>query len=146
MVTIYLSASNTVGSYLIRFFTWSRWSHVFIADGDDAIEAHWRHGVRRKPLKSLLEDVSRYAKVEVSTGADEAVLEAVRAQIGKPYDYSAILGFLFRRDWQKETAWECAELVAFGFDRAGKPVFRSEDMSRITPGDWWNIHPVRLAS
>ena len=34
----------------------------------------------------------------------------LRAQIGKPYDFEAILGIVAQRDWRKDKAWMCSEL------------------------------------
>lgn len=145
MLTLYLTASRTVGSFLIRAFTWSKWSHVFIQDGDNAIEAHWMHGVRSVPLEEALRPAKRMAKVQVAVKDEQAVLEAIRAQIGKPYDYLAIVGFLFRnRKWNEDDAWECAELIAHGFDKAGEPLFRSDSVPRIVPEHFWLLAPGRL--
>ena len=34
-----------------------------------------------------------------------------RAQIGLPYDMTAILGFVVNRNWQRSGSWFCSELV-----------------------------------
>jgi uncharacterized protein YycO len=144
MITLYLTASRTFGGYAIQLFTWSKWSHIAIEDGDHLIEAHWRYGVRRVPKEEGLKKVSRMAVIKVETKNDEAVLKACRSQVGKPYDYSAILSFLIRRDWQEDDAWQCAELIAWAFAMAGEPIFRPDSVSRITPAHWWLVAPNRL--
>lgn len=40
-------------------------------------------------------------------------------QIGKPYDTSAIWGFVFGRDWREQDSWICSELQAAALEHAG---------------------------
>jgi hypothetical protein len=60
----------------------------------------------------------------------------VRAQVGKPYDWRAILAFAFDRDWRNTDAWFCSELIASGLETAG--FFRRPlptQSNKITPRD-----------
>jgi hypothetical protein len=58
----------------------------------------------------------------------------VNSQIGKPYDKTGIMAFVFGRDWQEDDSWFCSELVASGLEKSGyfpyKPVSPS---NKITP-------------
>jgi uncharacterized protein YycO len=59
------------------------------------------------------------------------------AQIGKPYDYLAILGFMFRKPLQKPSRWFCSELVFAACQAAGIKL-----LARIPP---WKVSPDLLA-
>jgi hypothetical protein len=40
------------------------------------------------------------------------------AQVGKPYDNTAIEAFVFGRDWRQDDAWFCSELAAACLEQA----------------------------
>lgn len=127
-------------AFLIRAVTWSQFSHVAIIDGDEVIEAAWPR-VRRSKLLDVLKTHPVYRIAHFNTPDDVAVLDAARSQIGKPYDATALIGLLFRRDWQESDRWFCSELVAWAFDKAGFPLFRPETLHRVTPQHLWMLHP-----
>ena len=85
-----------------------------------------------------------WALVELLCADPEAVIAAIAAQIGKPYDYTAILGLGLHRDWQENDSWFCSELVAWGFNAAGHPLFRGECVRRITPQHLWMLAPAAI--
>ena len=142
MVTVILASSSKIGGLLIRLFTWSRWSHAGILDGDKVIEAVASGGVRETSFAEFTERYKRGAVVFIPCPDSARVIAAARSQIGKPYDWSAIFGFVFRRDWGKPNKWVCSELVAWSFERAGYPIFRAGSTNRITPEHIWLL-PVR---
>ena len=53
----------------------------------------------------------------VCTDDQALIYEAfMESQIGKPYDYWAVLAFFWpSRDWQEFGHWDCAELIGTGF-------------------------------
>ncbi len=58
----------------------------------------------------------------------------IHAQIGKPYDSTAILAFAFGRDWQEEDSWFCSELVAAALSKAGYFIYPlAAPANKITP-------------
>lgn len=130
--------SKLPGAAIIRAVTWSDWSHVAIVDGDEVIEATWP-SVRVAPLAEVLAKHSRHTFAEIHCQDAAAVIAAVRSQVGKPYDLTALFGMLMRRDWQEADAWFCSELVAWAFAEAGAPLFRPEALYRITPQHLWMI-------
>lgn len=130
--------SNKIGSRIIRFVTWSRWSHVALVNDDGmAIEAVWPR-VRMVPVAEIMRTHSESHIVEVEHAPDE-VWRAALSQVGKPYDLGAVLGFLFRRDWQDASKWDCAELVAWSFAAGGRALFRETYLPRITPQHLWML-------
>lgn len=42
-----------------------------------------------------------------------------KSKLGKPYDYTGILGLGVNRDWQENDRWFCSEDVADTLKRAG---------------------------
>jgi len=144
MKTIALLFSTTANPFsgLIRAFTWSSWSHVSIIDGDTVIEAAALHGVRRVPVLDAINRASRGEVVEFQCQDPERIIAAAASQIGKPYDYTALIGLGLRRDWQESDSWFCSELVAWAFQEAGEPIFRADAMHRVTPEHLWMLDPA----
>ncbi len=57
----------------------------------------------------------------------------LNAQIGKPYDKTAITAFVFNRDWREEDAWYCSELQAAALEDAGLSHPLYLPASKVTP-------------
>ncbi|MBX9687082.1 MAG: hypothetical protein K2X27_10295 [Candidatus Obscuribacterales bacterium] len=128
--------SNSVVSQAIRAVTWSEYSHVDLivkSNAGLALLGAQADGVKLRtwnycqPTKIL----NLYADVPDKAG--EQVFEFTHAQIGKPYDYTALVGNLLHRDWQEDDSWFCSELIAAAFDKAGYPLLNGS-ANRITPG------------
>lgn len=144
MQTIRLLFSTTGNpfSYLIRTATWSRWSHVSLVDGADVIEAVAIHGVRRISLDERIHAAKDFAFSELPCVDRQIVLAAAESQIGKPYDYTAVVGMGLHRDWHEMDAWFCSELVAWAFEEGKSGLFRGESLNRITPEHLWMLKPI----
>ena len=123
-------------SAAIRFTTRSWASHVEFWDADTqtTLGARAKGGVAIRPCSG-----DKYTKVEQFTAP--GILEAYKwalTQVGKPYDYSAITGIAFDRDWHDEKKWFCSELVTVAFEKAGLPILSTRPSAcvyRITPRD-----------
>jgi hypothetical protein len=63
-----------------------------------------------------------------------SIIAFARAQVGKPYDYRGIAGFLARRNYATAKSWFCSELVSAAFATAGAPLLRLEP-HKTSPGD-----------
>jgi uncharacterized protein YycO len=129
-------------SWAIRVGSWSRWSHVAIVDGDSVIEAVALKGVTRTSLDARLRQDPSWAVSELPCNDAAAVIAAAAGQIGKPYDYTAVLGLGLHRDWQQDDSWFCSELAAWSFQEGGSPLFRAHAARRVTPQDLWMLQPV----
>jgi hypothetical protein len=58
----------------------------------------------------------------------------LNAQLGKPYDYAAIFGMAFGRDWHRDGSWFCSELAGVGLENCGVfPNGLAETTSTLTP-------------
>ena len=54
-------------------------------------------------------------------------------QVGKGYDWTALVGFAFRRDWQLTDKWFCSEHTETFIATFWRPRFRASKVSRVTP-------------
>lgn len=140
-VAVLFSTTTSPFSWLIRLLTWSRWSHVSIVDGDTIIQANALHGVIRTPLAEAIGTAKRVELVRLPARDPAAVISAAASQIGKPYDWTALLAWLLRRDWQEDDSWFCSELVAWCFTKAGCGIFRADRLARVTPEHLWMLEP-----
>jgi len=127
-------------SFLIRLFTWSQWSHVSILEDEDhIIDSTFKHGgVRRRPVLELVGEVSAFEVVEVPLPMEDAGMDFIRSQLGKPYDWTAIVGFILRENWADPAKWFCNELFEAGCKAGGRLRFR-ESLSRVTPRHSWMV-------
>lgn len=133
---ILFTRRGTLTCRVIRFLTWSQWSHVAVVIGDRVYEAMAATGVRCTTWQAALDGVTRHDLLSAG-GADPVLAEAfLRAQVGKPYDWTAICGMFMRRDWQRDDRWECTELAAAALLAGGLQPFR-KPMNRVVPEDLW---------
>ena len=130
MITLQFSAQKKPGSWLIQKATWSPFSHVdFVLNNGKLLGARGVGGVQIRQAQHF-DTVARF-----NIDAPETVLDLAKSQIGKPYDWAAIMGMVARHDWQDKNAWFCSELIAWCFQQAGFPLLRSQQLQRITPRD-----------
>lgn len=134
MIIIQFSATRGPLSRLIRFFTWSEFSHVdVVLSSDFLLGAQWDGVKVRPPDYQAFSKTVRYT-ITLNAEVEQEVMAFLYAQLGKPYDKVAIFSFPFRKDWQDDGKWFCSELVAAAFAQAGVPLVH-EAKNRITPRD-----------
>ena len=131
-------------SRLIKWQTRSEWNHAsLLFDDDCVIEAREFRGVRKIHVEDIRQAVARTRGLRVSVyGFREPLTESQKIcarifadeQIGLPYDYTDIIGFLSRRRQQENAAWFCSELVASTCRRIGVPLFRDTESWEVAPG------------
>lgn len=140
-IRLLFSTSRHPMSAVIRACTWSKWSHVALFAGPCIIEAV-PAGVRKVPAIEAMERAKRATVIELPCRNPQAVIAAAELQLGKPYDFTAVIGLGLHRDWQEDDAWFCSELVAWAFEKAGEPLFRAEVLRRVTPQHLWMLAPI----
>lgn len=149
MIIVFTKANN-IGSYAIRTVTWSAWSHVAmvncisidsITPDTKIIDATFLHGgVKERTIGELLEPMSEWAYIDITLSDEESAWVAARAQVGKNYDWTALLGILAHRSsWSEDDAWFCNELVEFCLACGGEQRFR-EELSKLTPQHSWMVN------
>ena len=114
-------------------------THVDVEMEDGSLIGAMSDGVKRRPAGY---DAGKFIQEEyvvlIMTADEEAIVRAfVESQIGKPYDYGAIMSFFWPwRDWQDFGAWDCSELVAQSFVECGKFSKKGAfQASKFTPRD-----------
>lgn len=128
--------SPSIGGFLIRNADrWGRWSHCGLLTPEaTVIEARAFHGVVETPRSEFVRRYVRGAMefVAVDVVDPAAAYAWAREQVGKGYDYGAILGNVLRESWQDDSRWECSELVEMAIAKAGRERFRDAPW-RISP-------------
>jgi len=133
VIQLQFVAERSVGSATIAWFSSGYLSHVDAVIDDVALTAlgsrlpinaapGWLLGSRgdRRPRSGVqvrrpdYAAFSRRLLVTVPATPEQRARfwQFQRAQLGKPYDRLAILGFLLDRRWRDDDAWFCSELQA----------------------------------
>lgn len=133
MIYLLFTRQRRFFSRWIQRFTWSRWSHLAIVYEDEAISAMGFKGVVKVPLESYAKGYSETLLQRIDCENPEAIWAAANEQLGKGFDYLSLLGIFFRRDWQKESRWNCTELCAWACQKGGTPLVRAEHFNRLVP-------------
>jgi hypothetical protein len=102
----------------ISWWTRSPWNHVdVVADfsGPPLFGSMPGDGVtRRSQVRARAE---KFVDIDCTPAQGEAFWNAVLPQIGKGYDYKAVVGW--SAGLQDESVWFCSEIVAHGLIAAG---------------------------
>lgn len=133
---------NSPVSRVIRYMTRGTYSHVALVYGDEAIESSGGsrpRGVRLVPTAAVVRRPNCVLR-RIPHPRPRAVFNAARTQLGKPYDYLYLLGWIFRRKWQDPRMWVCHELIVWAAAQAGRPII---DMERIK---WLTVDHLYLIS
>jgi uncharacterized protein YycO len=131
------ATDNNIGSILTRWWLFSKYSHVAISKDGQVIEATFWHGVRQVPEEDFIKKYKEVLHCHVNNVDDEKAWKFASEQVGKPYDYTALFGLLFRKNWQEPDSYFCSELVACALIAGGIEVIRRES-PRVTPQDLLN--------
>lgn len=108
---VVLSTDNKVHSWLIRTFTWSKWSHGGIVINDKVYEATAKNGVVETPLDEYKKRYTVNKFVDIPHQGDYQ--QRAISQLGKDYDWGAIFKFVLRGDWSELSKWFCFEYIAY---------------------------------
>lgn len=139
-VQLLFTRHTNIGSWAIRALTMSPWSHVAVTYGDYAVESVADGGVRAVKTSRITHGADAYAFAEIPSKATQSqVFHACMTQCGKPYDFGAVLGMPFWRDWQEDDKWFCSELVEWGFMVNHASNFPASKLHRVTPRDLWML-------
>ena len=127
MITIRFVAGNDLTSRVIRLAEYGFWAtHVetLMPDGT-LLGAHASGGVQARPNDYDKGRFSRqlFVPIPATPEQTDAFHTFLRAQIGKPYDFEAIVGIVAQRDWRDDKAWMCSELVAAGLYQGKARIF-----------------------
>lgn len=125
-----------IGSWLIRTFTWSEYSHVdIVLDDKFVLGAMAPDGVVIEKLHHRIEVASKALVMDIPVKDISVACAWANSQIHKPYDWWGVVGIGLHRNWQEDDKWSCAELVAMALSEGGQKPFDSKFHHRITPQD-----------
>lgn len=130
---IALCRGKGIISALIRWQTWSRYSHVaaVLPDGS-VIEAWPGKGVHRRPFWSDITGIE-FFKIVDPRYSPERAQEFLHEQIGQGYDYLGVLRFLSRRR-KSNDKWFCSELIFRAASAGGALLLRRIAPPQVSPG------------
>lgn len=133
MIKLLFSRRNHPGSWLIRTFSWSEWSHVEIMMPDGRLlGAAAPEGVGLCTYEERIK-ISAHAATMCFPGDMNAAATWGETQLGKPYDYFGVLGLGLHRDWEADDSWWCSEFAAQFLKQGGFAPYRSDAIKRLTP-------------
>ena len=90
------------------------------------------HGVGFASIYERM-DVASHVATMTFPGDFEAGMRWAEGQIGKPYDYTGVIGLGLHRDWEEDDAWWCSEFAGKFLKEAGFMPYRSDVITRLTP-------------
>lgn len=127
-------------SWLIRFGTWSQYSHVVIVspDGSEIIEATHGKRVQRGTISEFLSRDKAVLRTIQHPRPFAVWLEAEK-MIGAHYDDAYVWGWIFRQHWQRPKWISCVELLTIAARRAGHPIFPLDASDSISPQHFYLI-------
>jgi uncharacterized protein YycO len=135
MTLLRFTRGTGLGGAIVRLATFCSFAHVgFKLDDGKVLDATPTFGVS---IRDAVDDeTTEYWSIAAPKATIAAAVEWGKAQVGKPYDWTSIIGLGLRRDWHCDSAWFCSELVTAAFDHVHWPIIRdSGRFDRITPRD-----------
>lgn len=134
-VKVLLYRGSGIVGQIIRWRTWGDYAHVAMmlrgkvyesVEGKGVISTMKDHHLaNRMPTKVL--------QIELPSLVVDKIEEWCKARVGDKYDYTAIYGFLVRRDRQSKGKWFCSEYVTEAFKHAGVDLFLRTPSWKISP-------------
>jgi uncharacterized protein YycO len=145
-IRIRFVAHPGIFTWLVRlaqyFQFWATHAEVILPDENRLGAWFLKGGVRIEPHDYDRGAFTREQIVSLSCTEAQADLfyGFLRAQLGKPYDWRAIVFFFGSRNWQEDDSWECIELLAAALAHCGLfPQQMTARFSRITPRDLYDL-------
>lgn len=128
-------------SSLIRWQTRGNYSHAALLLPNGQILESWQGaGVRVKTLKNW-DGIDIYHVDGIKSDQWVSAIKFAEAQLGKKYDYRAILRFLTRKKLSSNDRWFCSELVFEALRQAGVKLLDRIDSSAVSPSTL-SISPI----
>lgn len=105
----------------IRAFEGGTAGHVGCRIGESVVHsAFWQGGVREHSFDEFMHGRHLVLEIPVEMDEPDVADEWLADQIGKPYDWTAILGFLiWRGGWAAKESWYCSELCGMWLVKGG---------------------------
>ena len=127
--------TNSIAGFFIRLFTMSKYNHVALEFNGRVIDSNTGVGVSECNLPEFNKRYSKTTMIKVKGVNETIAWRFIMDQVGKSYDYTAIIAFPFRSNWQDEDKYFCSELVASALNHGGKSL--RLPANRVTPHNLW---------
>jgi hypothetical protein len=108
MKIIFARKDGDLVSKFIRMYTWSKWSHVGIIDGDYVLESIGCNGVTKTKLKDFK---LRYTNICIRYIKGD--IEKARNLVGKEFDMLGMCGGMLHLNVHSLDKYFCSEYVAY---------------------------------
>jgi uncharacterized protein YycO len=108
-------------SIFIKLFTWSRWCHCGIVDGEYIIDTTLASGCRRILISEWVKHYDVYQVMDLPVKSKEGCLELARSYVGSAYDWLGILSYVLYKDFEDKNKFFCSELLAHCVGMKYKP-------------------------
>lgn len=141
-ITLQFCSFNSLIGQAIEWFTQGTVGHVdaVLPDGS-LLGAQYQDDLGGQPSGVQIRSAGYgdlQGPLRVSLAATDAQADTfwsfLTAQLGKPYDITAILAFVRGRNWRRADAWFCSELIAAGLEHTGIfPAPLAAPANKITP-------------
>ena len=122
-------------SQIIRWRTWGDYAHVAMLVRGKVYES-----IEGKGVVSAMQDYhlgkrlpTKVLQIELPSVVVDKIEEWCKSKVGDKYDYTAIYGFIVRRDRQSNGKWFCSEYVTEAFKHAGVDLFLRTPSWKISP-------------
>jgi uncharacterized protein YycO len=122
MIKLQFVCENALSSRAIAWFSQGHFSHVDACWGKDLLGARsdgLPPGVEVRPAGYLAFSTRVVFEIPAKPRQKRQWAEFLKAQVGKPYDHTAIWAFVRGRDWRQADSWICSELQAAALEHAG---------------------------
>lgn len=132
MVVLVFSSDTSIYSRLIKWFTWSKFSHVDILsdDGQYVVGSLAPKGVQKRLLKDI-----KNPEFIFFTDAPDSIKDDAETFVGDmPYGFMSILGFIFRSGkFVSRNSKVCSEFVTWIGKRNGYDFVERLEAYQVTP-------------
>lgn len=119
MITLQFVAGAGLGAELIEWYSAGDYSHVDLVTPTGLLGARMVGGVALRPFDYEAWHKRALAYVAAPPEVEGMFYHLADAQLGKPYDKTAIAGFAAGRDWRETDSWFCSELAAWCLEKSG---------------------------
>lgn len=137
MIVVQFVSTADISSELIEWYGHGLFSHVdcVLPDGS-LLGARQDEGVQIRPPDYEKFDRKLAVQLPCPMAVSDKFYEFIKAQVGKPYDMTAIAGFASGRDWRTPDSWFCSELAAAALEQSGYFAGKlSTPANKVTPDD-----------
>ena len=108
---------------IMRILGRTKYDHVGIEIEGIVWSVTVKKGVYTTRLRRLLKGIKRFEIHEIHDVPDlDKLRNNLMGQYGKWYDFTYMVGYFFKRDWQDKKKWVSSELIAWAFEDIGQPL------------------------